>query len=203
MAGAGRTGEATRHGRACVVGRALVVALATSALACGYRPVNEGTPERLHLALVRAAAADATTNDEVLSGAREELAREGALAAGTGYPRVEIEVLREDEAGEGIAAVTPRGGEKAVPRARGSEVGVVARAWIVRVQGGPHEAETGDMRAMSLVASTDPATVPGGGLSAEALGHDDALHATARRLGGRLAQRILGHPVAREELVGE
>jgi hypothetical protein len=129
---------------------------------------------------------------EVVTGARDALAKEGALAPGANYPRVEIEVLRADETSEGIAAPDTPSGH--VPRARGSEVGIVARAWIARDAGGGHEADTGDMRSFDLVASPGEGDV----LAAEAARHDDALRATARRLGQRLALRVLGHPVAPE-----
>src|ERR1700685_2659326 len=73
-------------------------------LSCGYQSVYAaGSPGRLHVKVVRSLVADAVAADEVASGVREELARAGALEAGEGYPRVEIEVLRADETSEGIA----------------------------------------------------------------------------------------------------
>ncbi|MEO7112192.1 MAG: hypothetical protein ABI183_17235, partial [Polyangiaceae bacterium] len=59
------------------------------------------------------------------------------------------------------------------------------------------EADTGDVRAFDLVSSPNPQEGPLS--SAEALGHDDALRATARRVGQRLALRVLGHPAASDE----
>ncbi len=149
--------------------------------------------ERLSVALVGARTADATTSDEVIAGVRDTLAKEGALSPGGNYPRVEVEVIRADETSEGIAAVDTPSGH--VPRARSTEVGIVARAWIARNASGAHEADTGDVRAFDLVAS------PGeqDSLTAEPLRHDDALHATARRVGQRLALRVLGHPAANDE----
>ncbi len=170
-----------------------LVLLASSA--CGYRALYaDAVGERLHVAMSRNLVADAVAADEVLSGIREELAREGALAAGEGYPRVEVEVLRADESSEGIGAT---GGQ---PRARGTEVGLVARAWIVRAKDAPKERDTGDVHAMDAVTidtregHLDP--------RADALHHDDALRAVARRVGKRLALRLLGHPVAVEEGIG-
>ncbi|HEY8086996.1 MAG TPA: hypothetical protein VIF09_04105, partial [Polyangiaceae bacterium] len=71
-------------------------------LSCGYHAAY-GAGGRLHVHVVRSMVPDAVAADEVASGVREELAREGALEAGDGYPRVEIEVLREDEQSEGVA----------------------------------------------------------------------------------------------------
>lgn len=162
--------------------------------ACGYTPLYSAPPaERLSVALVGARSGDAIASDEVVAGVRDTLAKEGALAPGGTYPRVEVEVLRVDEASEGIAADDTPSGH--VPRARATEVGVVARAWIARDASGSREADTGDLRSLDLAAA------PNGGdsLSAEAMRHDDALRATARRLGQRLALRLLGHAVSPNE----
>jgi hypothetical protein len=165
-------------------------------ISCGYSPVySHPASEQLSVALVGARTADAITSDEVVAGVRDTLAKEGALSPGVNYPRVEVEVIRADETSEGIAAVDTAGGH--VPRARGTEVGVVARAWIARNAAAAHEADTGDVRAFDLVSS--PNQQEGPLSSAEALGHDDALRATARRVGQRLALRVLGHPAASDE----
>ena len=181
---------------------ALGLALGFGVAGCGYQPVHGGenaTAERLHVHLVNARVADAITSDEVASGARNTLAKEGALAPGAGYPRVEIEVLRADETSEGVIAV---GGARGVPRARASEIGIVARAWLVRTEGGVRERDTGDVRAFDLVATPARGDI-GGDLAAESFRHDDALRAVARRVGQRLALRILGHPVAKDESAGD
>jgi hypothetical protein len=171
--------------------RALVLALLACAAGCGYRPlheVNAGEASRFHIALVRADVADPTAADEVASGAREELAKEGALAAGEGYPRVEIEVLRADETSDAVAAAAGA----AKPAARATEVGLVARAWIVADAGGPKLRDTGDVHAEDLVGAEADARV-------DALRHADALRAVARRMGARLARKVLGEPVVQEE----
>jgi hypothetical protein len=168
--------------------------------ACGYHPLYGGeSPTRLHVALRRSLVADAVATDEVLSGVREALAEEGALAAGDGYPRVEVEVLRADEASEGIAAPSGALGSSAGGggRARATEVGLVARAYIVFGPGGAEERDTGDVRAMDLVASDLSLGVPNPG--ADAMHHADALRLVARRLGERLALRVLGNPTASDE----
>jgi hypothetical protein len=152
--------------------------------------------------LVRSLVADAVATDEVLSGVREALAIEGALAAGDGYPRMEIEVLRADEASEGIAAPSATIGSAAGggARARATEVGLVARAHIVLEPGGLAERDTGDVRALDLVASDVALGVPDA--RADAMHHTDALRLVARRLGERLALRILGNPTASDEGIG-
>ncbi len=156
--------------------------------ACGYQPLY-ATPagEGYHLHLAKNAVSSALVAEEVVRGARDELVKEGALAAGEGYPRIEIEVLRADETSEGIVAIdTPTG---QAPRARASELAVVVRAWVTRRAGGPSEWETGDLRADDLAAA------PLGDSARETWQREDSLRAVARRLGGRIALRILGHPV--------
>ncbi|HWL85366.1 MAG TPA: hypothetical protein VNO21_06170 [Polyangiaceae bacterium] len=187
---------------------AVALACGGGAAGCGYRALY-AQPAEAHFSvvLVRASAADALANDEVVSGVRATLAREGALAAGSDYPRIEVEVLRTDEMSEGITAADSANGR--VPRARATQVGILTRAWIVRVKGGPHEADTGDMRAFDVAGSPaagdDTASQPSGisGLVSEGLRHDDALRAAARRVGQRLALRVLGHPVSRDESAEE
>lgn len=162
------------------------LALALLVVSCGYRPLLLGESARLHVTLARSLVADAIAADEVVSGAREQLARDGALAGGEGYPRVVIEVLRIDEASAGVAASSD------VPRARGLEIAVVARAWIVASAGGEPMHDTGDMRGSDVVA-------PAGTRVAEALQHADAVRAVARRIGARLARKVLGHAGVTDE----
>jgi hypothetical protein len=164
--------------------------------ACGYHAVyGGGGEERLHVKVVRAQVPDAAACDEVASGVRDELARGGALEAGEGYPRVEIEVLGASAVSEGVAAVA---GE---PVARGTGVGVVARAWIARGPGAPPESDTGDLRAEDTIA-VDRTAAPGAGAAdpRAASFHDvDALRAAARRLGRSLARKLMGLPASSED----
>jgi hypothetical protein len=200
-----RVGRLSRRGLGAA---SLVVSLAC---ACGYHAVYGGDTERFRVVLVRSLVPDAIASDEVVSGVREALAREGALAAGEGYPRVEVEVLRADEASEGIAAPsaalggsvsgTGAGSSGAQgPRARATEVGLVARACLVRTKGGTCERDTGDMRAMDLAASDLTAGAPD--LAADAFHHRDVLRDVGKRLGARLADHILGNPAASDEAIG-
>jgi hypothetical protein len=173
---------------------------------CGYHAVRGGADAHgLHVVLARSLVADAIASDEVVSGAREELVREGVLASGDGYPRVEIEVLRADESSEGVASeasvsATLGSGAGGAPRARATLVGFSARAWLVPALGAAPERDTGDVRAMDLVATDALAT--GGAPRTDLFQHEDALRAVARRLGARLAARVLGHPVASDEAIG-
>jgi hypothetical protein len=165
------------------------VLLAVLVAGCGYQPLyaaNEGA--KLHVHLSRSLVPDAAASDEVVSGAREQLAREGALAPGDGWPRVEIEVLRIDETSDAVSA--PRG--QNAPLARGTEVALVARAWIAPSPGAPPEHDTGDVSAHDLVGRSDVAR-------ADLFAHEDAARAVARRVGQRLALKVLGHPIVAEE----
>ena len=157
-------------------------------VACGYQPLY-ATPggEAYHVHLSKNFTASAVVADEVLRGARETLAKEGALASGDGYPRLEIEVLRADESSEGIVAVSAPEGQ--VPKARASELGVVVRAFVTRRSGGAAELDTGDLRQDVLAGA------PLGDSVRETWQREDALRAAARRLGGRAAMKVLGHPV--------
>ena len=178
-------------------GRALgavlgALALALAMTSCGYHSVHGGPGgEPLHVVLSESKVPDAVASDEVLAGAREELARAGALAAGDGFPRCEIEVLRADEASEGIAAL-PGAGGALTPQSRATRVGLVARAWIVRAPGGDHERDTGDVRAFETVAVAIDAR-------AGTFRHSDALRVAGRRVGKRLATRIMGLPAPSDE----
>ena len=172
---------------------ALLLALTASVAcaSCGYAPVHSASAEHLHVAISESKIPDAVASDEVLAGAREELARAGSLASGDGYPRCEIEILRADDASEGIAAVPDADG-RLLPQSRATRVGLVARAWIVRKAGGDHERDTGDVRAFETVSVAPDAHVA-------TFRHSDALRVAGRRVGKRLAARIMGIPSANDE----
>jgi len=202
----------------------LLAAAVVLTVGCGYHAVYGGQTERLRVVLLRSLVPDAVATDEVVSGVREALAREGALAAGEGYPRVEVEVLRADESSEGVAAASAAlGGSQASnvtatangvssqtgPRARGTEVGLVARACLVRAEGGPCERDTGDVRAMDLAASDltpltplAPLGVAVPDVTADSFHHRDTMRAVGKRLGEHLAMHILGEPTANDEAIG-
>ncbi|MBX3197488.1 MAG: hypothetical protein KF894_04975 [Labilithrix sp.] len=166
---------------------ALALALAASLAGCGYRAVHGGAAaERFTVVLASSSVPDAVASDDVVAGVRDELARSGALARGEGYPRCEVEVLRADEASEGIAATANADGV-ALPDARATRVGVVARAWIVRAKDGPRERDTGDVRAVETVAVAPDAR-------GATFRHTDALRAASRRVGRKMGTRLLGVP---------
>jgi hypothetical protein len=182
------------------------LALALVWTGCGYHAIYGGATERFSVVLSSTRVPDAIASDEVVSGLRETLAQEGALAGGGGYPRIEVEVLRGDETSEGIAAASSGLGGSVTktawngPRARGTEVGLVARACVVRARGGRCERDTGDVRAMDLVGS-DLAS-GSSEVATDAFHHRDALRAVGHRLGERLARHILGGGTASDEAVG-
>lgn len=163
-------------------------AIAVAATGCGYRPLHANVPEgeRLGVIVVASHVTPTTASDEVAGGVREALSESGALRNGTGYPRVEIEVLRVDQESDSIADV---GGS---PRARGLRVGVVARAWVKRSAGDVATADTGDVRAFTVIAAE---AAPG--LAAE-LVFERAARAAGRRAGLRVGARVLGHPAVSE-----
>jgi hypothetical protein len=172
--------------------RVVVSCSAILVLSCGYRAVYGGeAPLRVHVMLARTLVPDAVASDEVVSGLREELLRAGALESGDGWPRAEIEVLRTSESSEGIAA---RAGG---PFARGVDVGIVARAWIAFEPGALPERDTGDMRAEEVISVDETA----GAVDPIASGihQSDALRAAARRLGRKLARKLMGRPATSEE----
>lgn len=161
---------------------------------CGYAPVHgqdRRPAERFAVVLASSSVPDAVVADEVLAGVRDELARWDAVAPGQGYPRCEVEVLRVDEASEGIAAV-PNADGRLMPSARATRLGVVARAWIVRGPSDTPHGDTGDLRAFdtSRTASSSEGA---------AFAYDDALRAAARRLGHKLGARIVGIPAASDD----
>jgi hypothetical protein len=171
-------------------GQALVVLAALcSCPSCGYHAVYGGdAPARLHVKLVRTLIPDAVASDEVTAGLRETLARAGALEAGDGFPRVEIEILRANETSDGIAA------GRSGPVARATDVGIAARAWIVRAPGATPESDTGDLQAEETLAVDESAGSPDP--RASAFHQADALRAAARRLGRRLAHKVTREPAA-------
>lgn len=163
--------------------------VASSLVACGYQAVHGGgaQAERYAVVLAHTNVPDAVASDEVVSGVREELARAGALASGEGYPRCEVEVLRADEASDGIAAA----GNPSQPVARSTRVGLVARAWIVREKDGARERDTGDVRALDEVATAPDAR-------AATFQYADALRAAGRRVGRSLGAHLVGLPSTTE-----
>ncbi len=169
--------------------RALAIGIAFGVLGCGYRTLDASRDPAAPFAVVgaipRAPSAGAAAAAE--AGARSELARAGVLATGAqasaGAAAIEIELVRVEEEGVGIA-VDPGAG--AAPLARGLRVTVTGRARLWAA--GELLRETGDVRA-SLTVSRGQ-----GDAAAMAAAREDAARLAGRRLGERLARRILGIP---------
>lgn len=179
----------------CCMRRTTVLAVACGlawiGAGCGYRSVHGGAghgSERFSVVLATSNVPDAVASDEVAAGVRDELARAGALTAGESFPRCEVEVLRADEASEGIGAI-PNGDGVLLPDARATRVGIVARGYVVRSKDGPHERDTGDIRSTEVVTVAPDAR-------ASAFRQSDALRAASRRAGRRIGAHVLGLPVA-------
>lgn len=166
---------------------ALFVLVAWLFPGCGYHAEYAGQrpSERLSVEAAPAKAPSAQALAALLAGARAELSRAGVLAAGQGYPKLRVELLRVDEEASGIGARNVGG--TTLPLARGSAVGVVARAWVEEDPGSPPSRDTGDLRRVERYATeTDPRV--------EAVRNDEAVRAAARRAGEALARQILGEP---------
>jgi hypothetical protein len=115
-------------------------------------------------------------------GARAELSREGALAGGgEGRAALVVEVLRVDETSEAIAIA--KGARD--PLARSIRVTVTGRATLRR--GEDVARDTGDMRASEVFAG-------GGDAVSGEVAREQAAMLAGRRLGERMARRILGYP---------
>ncbi len=153
---------------------------------CGYRPAyGERRPqERLTVVAAPPKIPRPSAVQAAVAGARARLSRAGVLTSGTAYPRLVIELVRIDEKSSGIQATRDATGARA-PLARGSHIAVVGRAWVEPGAGRAPLRDTGDMRRIERRgAAADPV--------AEAVLHDDAIRAAARRLGSSLAGRVLG-----------
>lgn len=178
----------------------LLVALSfLFSLGCGYSPLYAsrdplgpfavaGGPHRIPSA-VAAVAAEA--------GARAELARAGMLASCSPRSSSEcsvilIEILRLEEETAGIAADgSPFAGPPA-PMARGLRVTVTGRARLV-ARGADAARDTGDVRSSFVLGRGD------GDAASISVAREEAVRIAARRLGERLAGRILGVPDASDE----
>ncbi len=156
--------------------------------ACGYRPLvrEPAAGERLAVVLADSSVPDQVAATEVVSAVRAALSREGMLAPGDRYPRVEVEVLRVDEVSEGVEASA-----SLQPVARATRLAVVARGVVVVAQGAPAFRDTGDVRATVLGARMP-------GARAEAFARPELVRAAARRAGERIGARVLGHPAVSE-----
>ena len=171
---------------------AIGLGLATLVLpACGYRPIagyerSGAEGPRLHVVFGPRTVPAARAHDALVGAVSSRLAEARELAGGTGYPRLEVELVRIDETAEGLASAGD------VPLSRGLRITVVGRARVLR---GPNEAaafDTGDVSAHVTLSSSGPAP------QALVL-REEATMGAARLLGRRLAERALGLPSPSDE----
>ncbi len=165
--------------------RPILSVLAVGLTACGYSPAYGGLRpnQQLTVAAAPSLSPESGALAALLSGLRGELSRAGALRAGTGYPRAMVELLRVDERGVGVAVQL--GQPRATPLARGSTVGVMARAWIEDSPSAKPYHDTGDVRRVSTVAT-------GTTLAMDALAHDTAVEQAGLAAGQAIGRRLLG-----------
>lgn len=161
---------------------ALILSAALALPSCGYHSAYAGGPPRARLTVASAELTSPHVGalDAALAGAREELSHHGALTAGSGYPRMVVELVRVDEVAVGIRAAPGP-----APLASGSSVGVTARAWVQSSPGGDPEGGSGDVRRVVTVAQ---GAEPLAGRQA----FEEATLAAARLVGQALARRVLG-----------
>jgi hypothetical protein len=148
---------------------------------CGYGPVYGGSGgARYEVVTGRVGTASFEAVQDAAAGVRSELGPAGAL--GSGFPQVVVEVLRVDERSIGVRSMT-----NAQPLARGSELTVVGRAYVLeRVDAKPSR-DTGDLsRSAQFAAGTTP--------SADAASRNRAVRDAARSLGKALGRALLGLP---------
>jgi len=148
---------------------------------CGYHSAYLAEPraERLTVGAASFTAPSLPAVEAALAGVRAELSQAGALQPGSGYPRLMVEVVRVDELAAGIQA---SGG---LPLARGSNVGVTARAWVLEAPERPATRDTGDVRRVETVSQGSDVL-----MGSEAF--SEATRAAARQVGRALARRVLG-----------
>jgi hypothetical protein len=172
-------------------GGATLAALALTCVAsCGYRPLaSHGAASPgggLHVVPGKRMVPAARAADALAGSVAGRLAEAGELLPGTGYPMLEVELLRVDETGEGLADVQGR------PLARGLRITAVGRARVFRGPSAEAALDTGDVSAHVSLA---PGTV-----EAEALVlRERAVVAASQKLGIRLAERVLGLPAPSDE----
>ena len=171
--------------------RPILSVLAVGLTACGYSPAYGGLRpnQQLTVAAAPSLSPESGALAALLSGLRGELSRAGALRAGTGYPRAMVELLRVDERGVGVAVQL--GQPRATPLARGSTVGVMARAWIEDSPSAKPYHDTGDVRE-ALHELAGDAVATGTTLAMDALAHDTAVEQAGLAAGQAIGRRLLG-----------
>lgn len=155
---------------------------------CGYHPAYGGTRPTARLSVVAAPSRvpEGAVLAAILSGLRQELSRAGVLGSGNAYPRVVVEFVRLDERG-----TAPSQQPEGWALARGTLVGVTARAWVEQT---PSEVarDTGDVRRTTSYETAPNAT-------RDLVTRDIALESAARSVGEALGRRVLGEVEVTQE----
>lgn len=166
--------------------RVVVLAVASSlGVGCGYHAAygNDANVPAFSVVAAPFTTPELEVVQSVLAGARGELSRAGALAPGSTYPELVVEVLRVDEVASGIRATPTTGG--ASPLAASSSVGVVVRGWVVEAPGASPTRDTGDVRCVETVAQGDDP-------SRSSYAAEEGERAAGRRAGEIVTRRALG-----------
>jgi hypothetical protein len=178
------------HWRRLGGGFGLALAVLTAG-ACGYRSLASTEPaDRLCVLAAPGKVPYPSAAGAALDGARAELARHGALRESREYPCLVLEILRVDEVAVGATAQPTASGEQ--PRARGTDVAVLARGWVLASVEGETSRDTGDVRRSVGVEVTSG--VP------DSTRHDRAVTAAAHQTGQAIARSALGFPVPADEV---
>jgi hypothetical protein len=150
------------------------------ALGCGYHPVYGGAGgPRYEVVTGRVATSSFEVAQQTAAGVRSELQPAGAL--GSGFPRVVVEVLRVDERSIGVSSMSN------APLARGSEIAVVGRAYVLDSADAKPSRDTGDVSRTAQYAS-------GSSPAADHAARSRAVRDAARSLGKALGRALLGLP---------
>lgn len=153
---------------------------------CGYHsafPAAEADGLSVEVGLVLVAEPLAT--QAAASGARAELAAQGALAS-TSSRRLVVDVLRLDETSRGIHVNAGR------PLGSGMSIAVTARGRVFLGQAQEPAIDTGDLRrAVQIAGDLDPRV--------DSAAYEQALRTAAERAGRAVARAALGLPEPSDE----
>ena len=124
---------------------------------------------------------DAVAAQAAASGVRSELAASGALASGTQFPRLVLDVLRVDELSRGIHV------ESGQPRAGGMSIALSVRGRVFDAENQEPRLDTGDVRrSVQMSGDADPRI--------DSAAYEEALRSAAERAGRAVARIALGIP---------
>ena len=175
-------GETPRTGVRIWLGAGAWAGLLLACVAgCGYQPIyGRSGGARYEVVTGRVATSSFEAAQAVASGVRSELGPAGAL--GNGFPRVVVEVLRLDERSIGVSSTN-----NAVPLARGAELVVVGRAYVLESPDAAPSRDTGDVSRAAQFAAGPTA-------AADSDARSRAVRDAARSLGKALGRALLGLP---------